>query len=310
LKGIGSITMKHPASRTCDATQHSLFTDVLEFIDWIEDPTGEAPKCGVMTRSAGLVQGGSFSTREQFPWQVSILKSVNEEFIHRGSGSLITMKHVLAEASAVSDHEEETKKMIALDKHRIKLFLGTLKFDEATTFGSIEVNGDGIAEILVHPNALDGRPSVADIAIISLKNRLHRSKFISPVCLWTGNDADDSIGLTAYGVGYGRDESGQISGIRKHAKMFIISDSECNSFWRQFKTSTNQSEYFCALGTETESACGRDHSLYVKRNGFWFIRGLLSLVVAINDGVCVLGQPLLYESVAFYRNWIAANSNL
>jgi len=176
-----------------------------------------------MSQSAGLVQGGSFSTREQFPWLVLISVDLKNDgkFVHSGPGSLISMKHVLVKAASICSAQAETKKLIAISNNRVRLFLGTLKSDEATASGSVQINGYGIAEIIVHPDALGNLPRIADIAIFKLKNRLQRSNFISPVCLWTGSDEIDQINnKTSYGVGYGRDESGKNSEIRKHVRRY------------------------------------------------------------------------------------------
>jgi len=282
-----------------------LFVDVLKYKHWIDDP-----ECGVMSQSAGLVQGGSFSTREQFPWLVSISVDLNNDgkFIHSGSGSLISMKHVLAEALSVCSVQAETKKLIATENNRVKLVLGTLKFNEATTSGSAQINGDSIAEIVVHPDARDEVPNIADIAIIKLKNRLQRSNFISPVCLWTGSDEINQIfDQTSYGVGYGRDESGKNSEIRKHVKMNIKTDSYCNQYWNDRIANAPQSKYFCAKGDGTSTTCNYDDPLYIKMNGIWFIRGLLSMMFEFDNGTCNPTKPMLYEDLAFYKNWIAAN---
>jgi len=305
LKGIVSASVMNPNSRTCEGAQHALFTDILQYLDWIEDPKGEKPKCGVMTRSTGLIQGGSFSTREQFPWQVSILaKQNNEPFGHRGSGSLISMKHVLTTAASVGS--VVTKKLLPLSIDRIKLFLGTLKYDEATFFGSIEVDSNGIAEILVHPNARYDLLHIANIAIISLKNRIQSSSFISPVCLWReGDDIDKVSGQISYGVGYGINEMGKVSGVRKQARMLITSNSYCNQF---YDTKAVQSKYLCAQGDVIELACKGDGPLYIKRSGAWFIRALGNSMFSFPNGTCDPQKPILYEDLAYYKDWIADNA--
>jgi len=312
LKGIVSASIVNPNGRPCDATHHALFTEILKYLDWIDIPSRkvengveEEVKCGVMSESAGLVQGGRISSRETFPWIVSIFVEDFGKFSHFGSGSLISSKHVLATATSVALRDKATNKMVAVEKSRVKLIFGSLKFDEITS-DSVEVDGDGIAEILVHPNAHGSLPRTANIAIISLKNRLHKTNFVSPVCLW--QESSESIGSASYGVGYGVDETGSYSGIRKHVKMLITSDLYCIHHYRNVMTTASHSKYFCAQSDGTATTCSNDDPLYIKINGTWFIRGLLNAFSYFADGTCDAQKPILYEDIALFQDWIATNS--
>jgi len=294
LKGIISSSLLSTTG-VADISAYAIFTDVLQFIDWIEDPKGEAPKCGVMSQSAGLVQGGSFSTREQFPWQVSIAVNRN----HAGSGSLISNNHVLTAAHIVCGVDESSKKFNPVEINRLKLIFGALS-DKATS-GSIQVGHDGIERISVHPNARFGPPHVANVAIISLKSRLKRSSFISPVCLWEfSDDLAYIVSKTAMAVGYGIDETGKLSGRRKHISVIVKSHRDCMKLFGV----QNESKYFCAQGDGTDTPCNRDDPLYMKLNDVWYVRGIISMSFKFSDGRCKPHRSILYEDVAFYTEWI------
>jgi len=311
LKGIVSASITNQGA--CDITNHALFMDVLKYYDWIEDPTGREPKCGVMSRSSGLVKGGTLSTREQFPWQVSIFvrEHFKSDYEPRGSGSLITMKHILATAATVCYPEDYTLKFVAFTHDQVKLFIGTLKFDDATATGAVQVNGNEIDRIVAHPIGYYSVPRTADIAIITLKSRLARSNFISPVCMWRGSQSvSEIVGQVGYGVGYGIDENGKKSGIRKHARMIIQNEPYCKQNWGN-QTANATSKFFCAQGVGSETACGHDHPIYIKTSGFWFIRGLFSKAYHyVSNGACADNRPILYEDLSIFQDWIAANSRI
>jgi len=299
LKGIVSASITNPNSNKCDKVPYALFTDVLKFIDWIDNQeTRVASKCGVMTRSAGLAQGGSVSTLEQFPWQVSIFRKLKKfilfkTFQRSGSGSLITTKHVLAAAQSVSRFKEEYLKVATCEQ--LKLFFGSLKANEATTSGSIEIDGDGIARVVVHPNAM---PKSANIAVITLKSDIKPSSFISPVCLWRGNSHEIASKPT-YAVGYGDDESCKASGVKKHIRMTIKSEAYCKNF-------NSQGEFFCAESDEAGTACEYDEPLYTKLNGVWFVRGIMNSLVNAEHSEC---STILYEDISQFGEWIVAKSD-
>lgn len=60
------------------------------------------PACGRMSGSTSLVQGGSKSDRETFPWLVNIFTKYHGAELYAGSGSLITNRHVLCAANSVA----------------------------------------------------------------------------------------------------------------------------------------------------------------------------------------------------------------
>jgi len=329
LKGIVSATYINQSNRPCDAINHALFTEVLKYLVGVKsdssiqatiapkikkEPTESPPTCGIMSEAAGLVQRGFTATRKQFPWIVPIFTYYSGKFKHFGSGSLISMKHVLTAAIFAAIPEPRTNKLIALPHNHVKLYFGMLHFSEASTHNSVEVSGDGIEEIIVHPNAVHGGRSylhVADIAIISLKNRLLQSEFISPVCLWHGSDdISDINGFISYGVGYGSDVFGDDTETREYARMFIQSNPYCRQFYGSGIDEASQSQYFCAQGDGAATPCKKDIPLYMKVAGFWYIRGM-SVMFKLSPfsafKTCDEKRPMLYEDLAFYQSWIVAN---
>lgn len=59
-------------------------------------------ECGVMSSSAGLVQGGYDTQRETFPWLVNIFARYSGFWLYAGSGSLISDRHILCAVNSVA----------------------------------------------------------------------------------------------------------------------------------------------------------------------------------------------------------------
>lgn len=66
------------------------------------DFSATAHECGVMSPSAGLIQGGHKSEREIFPWIVNIFTKYHGASLYAGSGSLISDQHILCAANSVA----------------------------------------------------------------------------------------------------------------------------------------------------------------------------------------------------------------
>jgi hypothetical protein len=245
--------------------------------------------CGIMSSSAGLVQGGKVSTREQFPWIVAISKPtiVNQfptrfGWVHFGSGSLISHKHVVTKAHFVSYADAAGDPWKVVRYEYIRLYLGTTKWNNTNDQTAVFIDGaDGIEKVELYPGARaddDEKKllSINDLAVIFLMNSIQFSNFISPVCMWKfDTKASEQVGQIAYGVGYGWDENRILTGIKKYATMNITDDDECKSEHGEWIENDPTREYFCAKGEEDNFAYGYDNLLFMKINGKWYLRGLM-----------------------------------
>jgi len=105
-------------------------------------------------------------------------------------------------------------------------------------------------------------------------------------------------------------------------KLFIQTKWHCEKAW-DLKWLENKlgDNYFCAQSAVDHAsvgggrpphfpfaACMKDQPLYIKMYGLWFIRGLQNKVLTLPDGACSIETPALYEDIASYKDWIAANS--
>jgi hypothetical protein len=308
LKGIVSSSLRD--SSGCYTKNFAIYTNVMKYLDWIENPNGVEEGCGIMSSSAGLVQGGKISTQEQFPWVVAVKKyytTVNG-WEHTGSGSLISHKHVVTTANSVS-YVKYGELYKAAENENIRLYLGTTKWNNTNEPGAVLIDGaNGIEKMVLYPGTRAGIGSkkllsINDLAAIFLKNSIQFSKFISPICLWKfDTKVSDQVGQIAYGVGYGRNENKIVTGIRKHAPMTITDDDECKgSVFREWIENDPTREYFCAKGDGNNFAYFFDDPLFMKTNGKWYLRGLIIGVSNVSPRI------MIYEDQsAKFVEWISS----
>lgn len=278
------------------------FIDVLRYKEWISsfDTSTDDFECGVMSKSAGLVQGNQFSLRDQFPWMVSI---VFDGGFHN-NGALVSDRHVITYVETVASWNKILGRYLPDELSSFKIYLGSIKYNDANKPGAVETSP---SEILLHPYVMriEDTP-INSIAIVILKKSVEFSRFIKPICIW---DMDTDLSLIEksqlYGVGYGKDETGHFSGVRKHAKVSLQDMDECKLVFVDALDIFNETKLLCVKGSGKETPCFRDTPLFVKFNDKWYLRGvLLRLRFWTSNGTCILDKPLLYEDISQNSQWI------
>lgn len=127
-----------------------------------------------------LVAGGTNAFRGQWPWLVAIFVA-KKNFEFQCAGTLITPNTLV----------------VSLGRYRLRDWFET---------GS--VNGE-IAAYQLHPNFDKGSSADADLAVLSLRDKVEYNDVIRPICLWTGPALlANVVGRSGYVVGWGRDENG------------------------------------------------------------------------------------------------------
>jgi secreted trypsin-like serine protease len=319
LRGIVSSSLIRDFS--CDLQNYSIFTNVLKFKDWIKSfligQTSITPskvtdvrltssatqkksydECGIMSSSSGLIQNGEFSSRSEFPWMASINDHTS---LYNSSGALISRKHVVTRAGAVGKWNDDKTKLTAFETSRFKIYLGSLQHVS-------NQNVFNAQEIILHPNIknIDETPT-NNIAIISLSSSVEFSDFIRPVCLWAISDLNLVRKPPTFAVGYGKDENGIETNVRKHAKVTLMDQNECEqkySTW--YKNFLSENKAFCVIGNENGSPCDFDTCLFVKFFGKWYLRGIILGKFPYPNGSCYVGPsyPFLYHDTAKNVDWI------
>ncbi|XP_070502079.1 CLIP domain-containing serine protease B4-like [Chironomus tepperi] len=262
--------------------------------------------CGVMSESAGLVQGGQLSGKNQFPWITNIFTKQTLAYIFAGSGSLISHHYVLCAANSVA--YENYLENGELDPERnyrplkgIRLILGSTNYKGSNEPDVTVI--ETVQKVILHPNLKGTKPRIANIALLKIKRPITFSDSVKPVCIWNSNDNQMSNhnNMIMYSVGHGIDESGSISFLRKHAIMTVQSDEICKRFYKKF---SSDSGFFCAKGSNGKTACRYDKGLYVKIDGLWYLRGMSSMFKRFQNGTCSPNAPVLYEDIEQYSSWI------
>lgn len=82
--------------------------------------------CGLMSSSESLIQGGSKSERESFPWLANIFTKYSGSSLYAGSGSLISDRHILCAANSVAyeNYLEDSLDLVPDQVRIVQLFCG------------------------------------------------------------------------------------------------------------------------------------------------------------------------------------------
>lgn len=280
LKGIVSSSL-FDHNRDCDVTNFALYTDVLKFTEWIRNPKRESrPKCGTMSFSKSLIQGGSFASREVFPWTVAVYNTrvTPDKTFYLITGTLISNRHVIVAASFLVFKMSNNLKRA----ENFLMFFGAFDLDfEINSY----ITSTGVSRVIAHENYnRDQLPKVQ----------------VQPACLPTPRaNSNDILISFGYVAGWGFDERQTFSTKKKMIQMKVDSLGKCYSRWWQQLARIKFSKYFCASSTSTGTPCTADGPLYIKSGNKWNLRGLLVI-----NGTCNPANTLLFEDVAFYSRWI------
>lgn len=260
-----------------------------------------------MTEPTNLIQGGQKSSRRNFPWTVAIfIREKFDLYEHKAVGTLISNKHIVSLGNPLS-YQNDANFLLPIDVNRLKMYFGVESFSESYTSGALII--DGALKIVLHPLMNVQIPRSADIAVIFLLSEVFTTGFISPACLMISETMKSDFaskieGKVGYAVGWGINEAGVFSELKKQTPLKVLSQNFCYQSFSNFFTT--KSKYFCAINTDKSStACELDDPFYMKFDGKWFLAGLINVYFFNNDeNKCSVMSPVLYENVLYYTNWI------
>lgn len=308
LKGLVSASLINNQS-FCDVENYALYTNVIIFTDWIENPSEDysatlyartsSQTCGVMSGSTSLIVGGSLATREMFPWVVLL-----DTGKYNSTGTLVSDRHIAVKAMNVLYYDSKTDDDAVVPFNRFKMYFGIENRDKTNVPGALRLEGSShISQILIHPTLVD--PNAGNIAVIVLKNPIARSSYVSPICLpQSPLIISESQGKSAYLVGWGWDETGTSSKTKKYATLKIRNEKDCKTEWNDELQAVGSAKFFCAGGDGVQGPGYREGPLYMKRNNQWFLTGIFSKRRIHDRSNPDLSQSAFFEDVGQYYKWI------
>lgn len=167
---------------------------------------------------------------------------------------------------------------------------------------------DGASKVVLHPHVAGTRPRVFNVAIVFLPaDSITFSKYVSPVCL--GHSSESVMGRTLFAAGYGVDNGGSISIMKKHLPMVVIDDATCQRFYSETLQKGKAGKFFCARGNGIDTPCRYDKPLYIKQGDRWFLQAMSSTFKVFKNKTCRPRAPVLYEDVVSLSEWVESEIN-
>lgn len=294
LKGVVSSSLI--SATGCYSEDYAIYMDVYKyykFINTLKEPSKKT--CGIMSSATSLVVGGTVSTKLHFPWTVSVWVKMPEGNAKlTGTGSLISNLYVVTAASSVTDQ--------SYDRY---LFAYNPKL-VSVRFGGAESIGSDIERIGFYATMASFKSPLAfNVAVCTMSGLVGFSETIFPICLPSSDfSVEDVVGETAYGVGYGKDETGGNTGTKKHVPMTIESMERCRSVWGE-EMKKSGSSWFCARGQAGQIVSDNDDPIYIKKNDRWILIGASNFhKVFDSDSAANFEASVLYENTAKLVTWI------
>ena len=188
----------------------------------------------------------------------------------------------------------------------MRMLFGASNYKKTDEPGTVLI--DGASKVELHPDAAGNKPRTFNIALIFLKESVQFSNVIFPVCLQ--NSLDDVLGKTVYAAGFGVDDSGNLSGKKKHVAMVVLDDASCQKFYRDTLQRGKASKFFCARGNGVSTPCRYDKPLYIKIGDRWFLQAMSSMFKTFKSTrACRPRAAVLYEDISILSEWIGTEMN-
>lgn len=148
----------------------------------------------------------------------------------------------------------------------------------------------------------------ADIAVLVLKKNVEFTKFIQPICMM---DLGPDLNAISEGVvvsyGHSETEKGLPTLEPKKIVSKIYENSVCPSKNEAFG-SISSNRTFCGGDSKGTVVCNEDigSGLFTKHDDHFYLRGIVSVVVGGNEGVCDDSTYSLFTDISKFIKWIEA----
>ncbi|ENN73892.1 brachyurin [Dendroctonus ponderosae] len=226
------------------------------------------------------IVGGVEACPHSLPYQVALIL----DRLNFCGGVLVSTTHVLTAAHCVSQNPTIE---VVLGAHN----LGQYEETQIVIYDPI---------IIVHEN-FSASELKNDIALLKLKHHIQLSAAVMPVAL-VGEDDDLSgcsgvlsgWGLTSYADNHMQNKLRKVS-------VEVLTDRMCISYLNSNGLSDPKS-YVCTGGFDT--VFGAVGACFGDSGGPLVVKNSLIGLVSFGDETCEYGQPTVFTSISYYRNWI------
>ncbi|KAI4455097.1 modular serine protease [Holotrichia oblita] len=250
--------------------------------------------------AAPLIVGGWTSIEGEWPWHSAIYKNHLGIWKYHCGGTIIAPNFILTAAHCVID----------LSTGYTEPSINFLVYVGTTSLKKLPLSTKTAQVAKIHAHSKFSRSNYHnDIALLELWRPLEYDIYIKPICLWQGsNNVADIVGELGTVVGWGRDESKDVSDILKKAQMPVIANDVCLfSKPAFFSTYLNVNSY-CAGFRNGTSVCNGDSGsgmVIEKPDGkggkSWYIRGLASVSSPLpGTAICNPMEYMVFTDVAKY----------
>ncbi|XP_045488190.1 phenoloxidase-activating enzyme isoform X2 [Pieris rapae] len=252
--------------------------------------------CGIDSSSGNRIFGGVATNIDEYPW-LALLQYAREFLLC--SGSLITPTLILTAAHCING-PNRAPLFARLAEYNITSFPTDTVETDGGGFDSSTVVIIPVENTLSHPDHnLSKR--LHDIGFVKLKKAAVFSDFIKIICLPTVDFFPEFNKKTNFTVaGWGLDESGDSSDVKKHVKLPFVRDDYCKERYSDLPLLN----VICAGGEAGKDSCNGDSGgplMYEVSSSNYAVIGVLSF----GYRECgIAGWPSVYTNVFQYMKWI------
>ncbi|XP_055906633.1 serine protease gd-like [Eupeodes corollae] len=233
----------------------------------------------------------------RFPWIVAILMKDVGDLKYLCLGNLISSKTVIAAAHCVGNIESK-EIVISMNWNNLK------DWSDATNID--------VEKIILHPEFMIEQSSVADLAVLHLKQSIPPKDSVNPICMWQGpTDVDKIKDVSGAVISWGPNGKGSIKSIPKLINVTVLSESTCirsNNLVSLLLSNTT----LCAKPEEdSDGMCIGDSGagLMIKKGTTWMLRAIvISIVGSPNDDGCYPNKNAIFTDTVSLDKWIRLNT--
>jgi len=256
-------------------------------------------KCGRSVVRRGKVVGGDEADFGEWPWQVSLRKYKEGEFInwgtfeHKCGGALLSDTWVVTAAHCV----------LGLDIDDIEVRLGEhQRKHEAEPFKHVDKK---IEKMVIH-RRFDNLTKEFDIALLKFRDGpVEFQPNIIPICLPTSSSSME--GSSGWVTGWGKIFKWRrfMSDILMEVEVPIISNRQCEKLFKKSGYPQYLPRIFLCAGYHKggKDTCHGDSGGPISvqgRDGSWVLAGITSWGIGCGDGY----SPGVYTRISEFRYWI------